>query len=119
METTGPELCPDTLVVNQTGERRSNIRYPVVSDIHFTVKRYQRRISGTGRSVNISSRGLLFWSGDILPLRGKIEIRLAWPARIDGLRELTLWIEGETIRSDGQYTAVHIRRYEFRLRGKF
>ena len=98
-------------------EHRTSTRFPIETEIRYTFKRYQRRFSGVGRTLNISSGGILFWSRDILPVGGKIEIRLAWPARINGVTELYLWIDGETVRTDGQHTAVRIQRHEFRVHG--
>jgi hypothetical protein len=48
----------------------------------------------------------------------EIELSIAWPATLNGVTALNLHVIGQTVRVQGNYTGVVIRRYEFRTRGK-
>ena len=103
-----PELC-----------RRTSIRYPIAADVVYHLMK-DRKIStyGRGRSVNISSGGILLYNESVLPEEGLIELRIAWPVKLDQHVPLTLHVSGRTMRSEGNYTAIAILRYEFRTRRK-
>jgi hypothetical protein len=73
-------------------------------------------IEGRGRSVKISSSGILIATEAALPLGALIEIVIAWPAKLDDGACLNLHVRGRTLRSYGNHTAVAIIRYEFRTR---
>lgn len=72
--------------------------------------------TGAGRTLNLSSHGVLFECEEILPLGTRIRLLLTWPARLDGTVGLTLCVNGLTVRSDGTCTAVEIVTHEFRTR---
>jgi hypothetical protein len=99
--------------------RRSNDRYPIATDvIYHLVKGGEILLEGRGRSMNISSSGILLSTETALPAGVSIELQIAWPAKLDQHVALTLHIHGRTMRSEGKYTAVAISRYKFRTKRK-
>jgi hypothetical protein len=80
--------------------------------------RNSRVVTGVGRTVNISSGGVLIDTGNSLPRGLGIELSIAWPANLNGVAALKLHVIGKTLRTQSNLTAVRIRRYEFRTRGK-
>jgi len=75
-------------------------------------------LTGVGRTVNISSGGVLVDTANSLPAGVEVELSIAWPAILNGVAALKLHVIGQTVRVQGNCTAVVIRRYEFRTRGK-
>jgi hypothetical protein len=96
--------------------RRSNRRYDLDAAVSFKIfHRNKIEAVGQGRTVNISTRGLLFESTQAVQLERKIELMIAWPVLLDDAIALKLCVAGETVRRAGKCTAVRIFRHEFRL----
>lgn len=94
-------------------ERRSSRRYPIDLPVQCEDGRNQFL---EGRVVNISSGGILVHSDRALEPGRKVRLRVAWPVRLNDVMPLALHIEGQTVRADGNFTAVKILRSEFRTR---
>lgn len=104
---------------DRANDRRSNHRYPVNVAVEYKVVLRNRMVrSGVGRTVNMSSGGILLDSASCLPSGLRIELSMAWPALLNDVAALKLNVVGKTIRTQGNLTALIIRRYEFRTRGK-
>jgi PilZ domain len=74
-----------------------------------------RVVTGQGRTVNISSTGILFEAPDLPPaVSALVELSIAWPARLDNKVPLTLYVGGHTVWTRENRFAVAIQRYEFR-----
>jgi len=103
--------------VGPRGQRPSDGWYPVTADVAYKlVGMGGILIEGRGRSVNMSSSGILIATEAALPLGALIEIVIAWPAKLDDGACLNLHVRGRTLRSYGNHTAVAIIGYEFRTR---
>lgn len=100
-------------------ERRSDQRYAVKAAIEYKVLlRNGRVLTGVGQTVNMSSGGVLVEAASSLPRGAEIELSIAWPVSLNNVVPLKLHITGQTVRTHRNRTAVTIRRYEFRTRGK-
>jgi hypothetical protein len=75
--------------------------------------------SGTGRTLNLSNTGILFESGETLPVGAEVEISVAWPARLDNAIALNFCVSGHVSRSADCRHAVRILEHDFRLRGRY
>jgi len=75
--------------------------------------------TGTGRTLNISSGGVLFETNDRLPQRGLVEVAMQWPYLLQGVCGLKLIMRGRIVRSGGDQreTAVRAEFREFRTAG--
>ena len=99
-------------------ERRGTSRFPLREDVKYTVVHSRsQRTSGTGKTLNFGSRGLLFTTEDRLPVGRAVELSVTWPALLGGKCPLQFVATGRVVRSDGHRAAVRIERYEFRTRG--
>jgi hypothetical protein len=104
------ELGPD--------DRRSHNRYPIRLEIEYTLlKRGRPERLGYGRTVNISSNGILFEADDALPIGRSITLALKWPFLLDGACALKMHVRGTIVRSDTKKAAVQIAHHEFRAEG--
>jgi c-di-GMP-binding flagellar brake protein YcgR len=98
-------------------DRRENSRFPVREDVRYRVLQSKvGQVSGAGKTVDISSGGILFTTTERLQPGRLIEISVNWPARLDGTCALQLVATGRVVRSDEETAAVRIERYEFKTR---
>jgi hypothetical protein len=96
-------------------ERRASTRFPIRSELQFkTSNKRFAIISGTGRTVNISSSGLLFESNSDLALGSSLELSIEWPVRLNEKCLLRLIAKGRIVRQNNRQFAVEVLRYEFR-----
>src|SRR5450432_202788 len=104
--------------IGGTTDRRETSRFPVREDVKYTVVHSRTlKTTGTGKTVNFGSGGLLFTTEDRLPVGRTIELSVAWPALLGGKCPLQFVATGRVVRSEGHRAAVKIERYEFRTRG--
>jgi hypothetical protein len=95
-------------------ERRTKIRYPVTLTVRYrTLGRYHP-ISGLGRTVNMSSGGILVASEQGMALGTRLEINLEWPSLLDGLIPLQLVAVGKVVRCVESGFALSFMQYQFR-----
>jgi hypothetical protein len=100
------------------GERRGNRRYRIALDLQWNVVRRRRVLdSGTGRTLDLSSGGILFDAGRQLQHGMTVEMSIAWPALLHDVAPLQLVISGRVVRSDGPRIAVNVLQHEFRTAG--
>jgi c-di-GMP-binding flagellar brake protein YcgR len=99
-------------------ERRETSRFPVTENVKYTVVHSRAlKTSGSGKTLNFGSGGLLFTTEDRLPLGHTVELSVSWPALLGGTCPLQFVATGRVVRSESNRAAVKIERYEFRTRG--
>ena len=98
-------------------ERRVTSRFPVQQEIRYHLLQPRSgSLSGVGKTLDVSSGGVLFTTTERLPAGRMVEIAMHWPARLNGTCPLQFVATGRVIRSDQGTAAVRIQRYEFRTR---
>jgi hypothetical protein len=122
--TTARAALQQTLLESDTPEQptdqRARGRYPIAMELQYKVLRGGRvEQTGTGRTLNISSGGVLFQTDDRLPHRGRVELAMQWPYLLQGVCGLKLVMRGPIVRSggDSKVTAVRAEFREFRTAG--
>jgi len=99
-------------------DRRSAHRFPIKVEVRYVLlKGKNADVAGSGRTINISSSGVLFESPHSIRPGVQIELSVAWPARIDGTVGLQLRASGKTVRQQDNCTGVRILHSEFRTCG--
>jgi len=81
------------------------------------LNRGQVDVQAQGRSVNISSSGILFTTEHVLIPGRRVELAIDWPAQLDGKCALKLVARGRVVRFEGERAALEILQHEFRTRG--
>jgi hypothetical protein len=98
-------------------EHRSHPRYPINVEVSYELIVHGKVVeTGHGRTVNISTGGVLFESQRPLAPEMGIRLSIAWPAQLGDAVGLTLRVSGRTIRVQENCTAVKTQRYDFRTR---
>jgi hypothetical protein len=99
-------------------DRRGTSRFPVREDVKYSLMVSKTdKVSGTGKTLNFGSRGILFTTDEQLAVGSEVELAVNWPARLGGTCPLQFVASGRVVRSDACCAAVRIVRYEFRTRG--
>ena len=107
-----PLLDEDTA----TAERRGNDRFPIESELRYKLLDGKAPETGLGRTLNMSSSGVLFTSEAKLPVGRRVEVSVDWPAELNENCGLKLVAQGRVIRSCTENAAIRIDKYDFRTR---
>ena len=99
-------------------EHRTSSRFPMDEELHYKIYGDGDAVfSGVGRTVNMSSKGVLFEAQEPMGAGRRIDLAVNWPAQLDNQCPLKLVASGRIVRSEPDKVAVKIDRYEFRTRG--
>jgi len=99
-------------------DRRSNKRYPISLEVEYQVPDGNgARRKGFGRTINISSGGVLLEISNPLQNLCPILLAINWPFLLDGLNPLKLLIHGKIVRVAGNTIAIEVNRHAFHLAG--
>src|ERR1044071_5752250 len=87
------------------GERRFDRRYDIALDLRWKLVRRRRVLdNGIGRTLDLSSGGILFDAGRQLPVGLGIELAISWPALLQNVAPMQLVVSGRIIRTTGSRT---------------
>ena len=73
---------------------------------------------GTGKTLNMSSGGVMFQTEQTLLPGRRLELTISWPAQLNNTCPLKLVARGRIVRVEHNRAAVEIQQYEFRTQGK-
>ena len=105
---------------SKTGtDRRSSDRFPMDRDVRYRVmNRKSGEDTGMGKTLNMSSNGVLFETEQSLLPGRRVEMTISWPAQLNNTCPLKLVARGRIVRVEAGRAAVEIQQYEFRTQGK-
>jgi c-di-GMP-binding flagellar brake protein YcgR len=96
------------------GDRRRQRRYAIELDVEYKILHAGRVVSrGGGKTVNISSGGLLFSSEDGWADGPSVELSIRWPALLGDAPFIELCASGRLVRLGAEGAAVRITRHYF------
>jgi len=100
-------------------DRRVSHRLPIEREVRYKILGVKKivRYTGSGKTLDMSSRGILFTTESRLPEGVTVKIAISWPAQLDNATHLKLVAIGVLVRSDERQAAISIQRYEFKTRG--
>lgn len=114
-------MMNEEMLLGQSGkhERRTKKRFMIEQEVRYKML-YGQRIAetGSGKTINISSGGVLFTTENVLTAGMPVELSMTWPVLLHDSCPMKLMIYGCVIRSSDRGSAVAIERYEFRTQGK-
>ena len=70
--------------------------------------------AGDGKTLNISSSGVLFTTDHMLLPGRRLELSISWPAQLNNKCALKLVARGRVVRFEKGRAAIEIQQYEFR-----
>jgi len=96
-------------------DRRHSDRFPIEREVRYRVMNKRGNDeAGEGKTINISSSGVLFTSQHLLLPGRRMELSISWPAQLNDKCALKLVARGRVIRFEQGLAAVEIQQYEFR-----
>ena len=99
-------------------ERRANDRFPIEREVRYKVlSKRSNEEAGLGKTINMSSSGVLFTSEHLLMPGKRVEVAISWPAQLNNKTALKLVARGRVVRCDNGRAALEIQQYEFRTQG--
>jgi c-di-GMP-binding flagellar brake protein YcgR len=111
-ELSAPE--PDKI----SGDRRRDRRYEVCLDVKWKLIRRRKVLdTGTGRTVDLSSGGILIEAERPLPVGLNLELSITWPVLLHEVAPLQLVVAGRIVRARGKHVAIRKVQHEFRTVG--
>ena len=100
------------------GDRRQDRRYQLQLECKWKLIRRRKVLdTGIGRTVDVSSGGLLFDAGRHLPEGLNVELSIAWPVLLHNVAPMQLVASGKIVRSNGRHAAIQTVAHEFRTTG--
>ena len=107
-----PDVSPQG---NAQADRRHSDRFPIQREVRYRVlNKRAGEETGDGKTVNISSSGVLFTSEHILLPGRRLELSISWPAQLNNQCALKLVARGRVVRFEDGCAAIEIQQYEFR-----
>jgi len=104
----GREQTPDA-------DRRRSDRFAIEREIRYrALNKRGGEEAGEGKTVNMSSSGVLFTAPQILRPGRRIELAISWPAQLNNKCALKLVARGRIVRFENGLAAMEIQQYEFR-----
>jgi len=104
----GPEQTQDA-------DRRRSDRFAIEREIRSrALNKRGGEEAGEGKTVNMSSSGVLFTAPQILRPGRRIELAISWPAQLNNKCALKLVARGRIVRFENGLAAMEIQQYEFR-----
>jgi PilZ domain len=102
-----------------TDDRRASNRLPIERDVRYKLLGGKKSVKqvGMGKTVNMSSGGVLFTTESALPEGERVELAVSWPAQLNQELPLKLVAMGRLVRAGENEAAISIERYEFKTRG--
>ncbi len=85
-------------------DRRGSDRFSIERELRYKVlNKKSGEESGAGRTINMSSTGVLFTTDQMLLPGRRIEVSISWPAQLNNKCALRLVARGRVVRfDDGQ-----------------
>jgi|SRR5450755_4140766 PilZ domain len=116
MEDKDPNL--NASVEKVSVERRATQRFAIEQEVLYKVLDHRAAVpeSGTGKTLDISSRGVNFETTQPLRSGKRVEVSINWPAQLEGGCPLKFVAVGRVVRTGEKHAAMHIEQHEFRTR---
>jgi hypothetical protein len=95
-------------------DRRKSKRLPIEREVRYRIAGGQWDVYGSGKTINMSSGGVLFTIDYALSEKQRIELFVSWPAKLNGAIPLQLVALGRVVRASETQAAIAIQRYEFK-----
>jgi hypothetical protein len=100
---------------NKQADRRQSDRFPIEREVRYRLlSKVSGEEIGDGKTINISSSGVLFTAGHILLPGRRLELSISWPAQLNNQCRLKLVARGRVVRFEDGQAAIEIQQSEFR-----
>jgi hypothetical protein len=107
-----------TKTIKEANDRRGSDRFPIEREVRYKVlSKRSNDEAGSGKTINMSSSGVLFTAEHFLLPGKRVEVSISWPAQLNNKTNLKLVARGRVVRCEDGRAALEIQQYEFRTQG--
>jgi PilZ domain-containing protein len=99
-------------------ERRRKVRYPLELTVRYQTLDEEVVVSGVGRTLNMSSSGILIVAENTVKDGSRLKVTLEWPSLLNGITPLQLVTIGRVVRRGASSLAISVEQYQFRTMGR-
>jgi hypothetical protein len=99
-------------------ERRAKSRYPLQLNVSYQTMGAAGQVAGVGRTVNVSSSGVLIKSSSTVGEGARVKVVFEWPSLLNGTIPLQLIALGTVVRRQSSGLAIAFEGYQFRTAGR-
>jgi hypothetical protein len=100
---------------HEQNDRRHSDRFSIEREVRYKViNKRSGEETGDGKTINISSNGVLFTTQHVLLPGRRLEVAISWPAQLNNKCALKLVARGRVVRFEEGVAAIEIQQYEFR-----
>jgi c-di-GMP-binding flagellar brake protein YcgR len=99
-------------------ERRDKSRYPLELNARYQTLGTSASVSGVGKTVNISSGGMLVACRSNLAEGVRLRVTIEWPSLLNGDIPLQLITIGTVVRREELGLVISFESYQFRTMGR-
>ena len=102
-------------------ERRRSDRFAIEREVRYCAATTRNKgidEQGGGKTLNMSSKGILFEASQPQLAGRRLQVSVNWPAQLNNNCPLQLVVKGMVVRSDGNFVAIEILQSEFRTVSK-
>lgn len=107
----------EVFLPSATREPRTRTYFPIERELRFRLTDKHSATLGSGTTVDIGSKRVLFRTAQAPPSGKRIEMAISWPVQLDHRCALKLLAKGRVMRAESGVVAVSIEHYEFRTLG--
>ena len=97
---------------------RKRQRHDLGMDLSYSYRRNGSTWFGTGRTTDLSDEAVRFENDGKLPRGVEVELRIAWPFRLQSVCPLELVVRGPVVRTGTDGAVLKMKSYEFRTCGE-
>ena len=98
-------------------ESRADQRFSVNMELRYSYRSLDLTYIGTGRTSNLSNTAICFEIDQEVMAGGDLEVRIAWPSRLQRVCPLELVLRGRIVRKGPNFAVLQTDSYEFQTFG--
>lgn len=106
---------PNVVTPFDDRERRNGTRVPLACTVRYEIGSSTHKKTGVGRTIDMSSSGVLFTTQSLLRTNTRVALHVAWPIRLEGDLPVELFAEGKVVRTEPLRAAIKYDQIAFRV----
>jgi hypothetical protein len=96
---------------------RGDRRFTATMELRYSYRSSGLTFIGTGRTWNLSNKAVCFEIDQEVRAAGDLEVRVAWPSRLQHVCALELVLRGRIVRKGWNFAVLQLDGHEFQTCG--
>lgn len=111
----GQHAQPNVIAPLDERERRNGRRVPLACTVRYEIGSSTHKKTGMGRTIDMSSSGVLFTTESLLRANTRVALHVTWPVRLESDVPVELYAEGKVVRTESSRAAIKYDQIAFRV----